>query len=210
MAGQRELHDHYFREAKREGYRARAAYKLIEIDDRRDVIATGDKVLDLGAAPGSWLQVASRRVGDRGCVVGIDLQDIDAGLPSHVRMITGDVNDAHALPEAPFDVVLSDMAPSTTGNRTIDHHRSVRLCNTALDLCRTILRPSGNLVIKVFEGESYRDLLDQCSQCFESAKGFKPKASRNASTEMYIVCHRRFESLAPPPPTAPPPPASGW
>lgn len=218
----REVQDHWFREAKRQGYRSRAAFKLIEIDDRRKVLAKGDLVLDAGAAPGSWCQVAAKRVGPKGRVVGVDLKRIDTHLmPETVELIEGDLRefDPAEVGIDRFDAVLSDMAPDTTGDRFGDHHRSVRLCHDLLDRSRTWLRPGGNLVMKVFEGEAYRDLLDRAAGTFEKAKGFKPKASRGESVEMFVVClgHRPEEgggdagepadpSMIP----APPRPKPGW
>ena len=196
----REVQDHYFREAKREGYLSRAAYKLIEIDDRRKILKRSDAVLDCGAAPGSWLQVASQRVGERGMVVGIDLQPIRF-TARNVISIEGDlreIGDEALL--APirarggagaknrlFDVILSDMAPSTTGDPRADHFRSVQLCEALLDRGPGLLAPGGSLVMKVFEGESYPGLLKRAGALFEQCKGFKPKASRSESVEMYIV-----------------------
>jgi 23S rRNA (uridine2552-2'-O)-methyltransferase len=187
----REVQDHWFREAKRQGYRSRAAFKLIEIDDRRKIVAKGDVVLDAGAAPGSWCQVVAKRVGPKGRVVGVDLKRIDRHLmPENVDLIEGDLRefDPMSLGIERFDTVLSDMAPDTTGDPFGDHHRSVRLCHDLLDRCRVWLRPGGNLVMKVFEGEAYRDLLDRAAGMFEKVKGFKPKASRGESVEMFVVC----------------------
>jgi 23S rRNA (uridine2552-2'-O)-methyltransferase len=218
MAAQRELHDFFFKEAKRKGYRSRAAYKLSEIDDKRGVLHKGDFVLDLGAAPGSWLQVVSERIGEHGKVIGVDLKAIDDGLPNNVVTIQEDVN--LLTPQnlttvlrtnfREFDVILSDMAPSTTGTRTIDHHGSVILCHAALDLSATLLKPHGNLVMKVLEGEAYPELLKRSANCFDSVKGFKPKASRAISTEMFLVCLHRNEDMPKPLEPAPAPPASGW
>ena len=218
MAAQRELHDFFFKEAKRKGYRSRAAYKLSEIDDKRDVLSRGDVVLDLGAAPGSWLQVVSERVGEHGKVIGVDLKAIDDGLPNNVVTMQEDVT--LLTPEnlstvlggdfREFDVVLSDMAPSTTGTKTIDHHGSINLCHTTLDLSATLLKPHGNLIMKVLEGEAYTQLLKRCANCFDSARGFKPKASRAISTEMFIVCLDRNEDIPKPMELAPVPPTSGW
>ena len=213
MAAQRELHDFFFKEAKRNGYRSRAAYKLIEIDDKRHALNKGDVVLDLGCAPGSWLQVVSKRIGEHGKAIGVDLKPIDqTNLPDNVVTIESDVTKLtpDTFEGVLFDVLLSDMAPSTTGARTIDHHGSVNLCHTALGLATTLLKPHGNLVMKVFEGEAYPELLERCSQMFEYAKGFKPKASRAISTEMFIVCLDRFEELQPPIQLAPATPTSGW
>jgi 23S rRNA (uridine2552-2'-O)-methyltransferase len=213
MSPQRVLHDHFFREAKRNGYRSRAAYKLLEIDDKRDILRKRDYVLDLGAAPGSWLQVASKRVGPRGKVIGVDLKEIKNLHLDNVTTMEEDVTKLSLDTfgdDTMFDVILSDMAPSTTGNRTIDHHGSVRLCHTALDIAATLLSPKGNLVMKVLEGEAYRELLDRCESCFTVAKGYKPKASRAISTEMFFVCTGRRDDMPKPMDVAPPPPTSGW
>lgn len=192
----REVQDHYFREAKREGYLSRAAYKLIEIDDRKHILHKGDYVLDCGAAPGSWLQVASKRVGPKGMVVGIDLQPIKHRFNApNIHLIEGDfsVTSTRTLlkatknPDRKFDAALSDMAPNTSGDPSGDHHRSIRLCESLLDACAELLKPGGNLIMKVFEGEAYPELLKRTASMFDSVKGFKPKASRSESAEMYIV-----------------------
>ena len=213
MSSQRVLHDHFFREAKRHGYRSRAAYKLLEIDDKRDILQKRDYVLDLGAAPGSWLQVASKCVGPRGKVIGVDLKEIDNLQLDNVTTMQEDVTELSLDTfgdDTVFDVILSDMAPNTTGNRTIDHHGSVRLCHTALDIAATLLRPKGNLVMKVLEGEAYKELLDRCENCFAVAKGFNPKASRAISTEMFVVCTGRRDDMPSSMDVAPASPTSGW
>lgn len=199
----RELHDHFFRRAKREGYLSRAAYKLMEIDERRKVLRSGNRVLDCGAAPGSWLQVASKLVGRTGYVVGIDLQPIAHSFAhphaADVKTIIADLQEIAAdellalLPafndaQRPrFDVILSDMAPSTTGDRTIDHHHSVRLCNAVLDRCPDLLIEGGHVVLKVLEGEAYPELRERARRMFDAVKGFKPQASRKISTEIYLI-----------------------
>ena len=131
----KEVQDHWFRLAKEEGYRSRAAYKLIDIDDRKRVIRRGARVLDAGAAPGSWSQVASKRVGPKGEVVAIDLKEINrANLPPNVRVLRGDLREItlEDLGGEPFDAVLSDMAPNTSGNSDLDHYRILELCQMAL------------------------------------------------------------------------------
>lgn len=235
----REIHDHYFHQAKRDGYLSRAAYKLIEIDDKRRLLKPGDRVLDCGAAPGSWMQVAARRVGGRvagrGVVVGIDLQPISFGMRTGrnhgsdgavVHAVQGDFTTidpaellrlAGAEPRG-FDVILSDMAPNTTGDPRGDHHRSVRLCHALLDRCPVLLRPGGSVVMKVFEGSDYRDLLDRTKGLFDECRGFKPKASRSESVEIYIIGqgYRSSDPTAPGDPVAaalPAPrkrPGAGW
>lgn len=187
----KEVQDHFFRLAKEEGYRSRAAYKLIDIDDRKRVLRRGNRVLDAGAAPGSWSQVAAERVGPKGEVIGVDLKQINGGgYPPHVRLLQADLRDVTLddLGGEPFDVVLSDMAPDTTGDPMGDHFRSVRLCHDLLDLSTTWLRRGGNLVMKVFEGAEYPELLKRADRMFEEAKGYKPRASRAESVEMFVVC----------------------
>ena len=193
---QRELHDHYFRQAKHEGYLSRAAYKLLEINERKSLLKNENHVLDCGCAPGSWIQVAIKKVGNQGTVVGIDLCPIDHIFhEKNVHIIKGDLREIpsqqllECLQTGKFDVILSDMAPQTTGARPTDHHGSVRLCQALLDRCNELLAEDGNLVMKVFEGEAYADLLGRTRRLFNKVKGFVPKASRNQSTEIYIVCH---------------------
>ncbi len=196
----RVLHDQYFKQAKARGYVARSAFKLVEIQEKKRLIHKGDHVLDLGCAPGAWLQVASEIVGPTGRVAGVDLQDLRTDIlrgEAHIDALQGDVFDLAASElvtigarEAmPYDVLLSDMAPSTSGagGGSADHFLSVRLCDRVLDLCPRVLKGGGNLAMKVFEGEAYRDLLDRAGELFRDVKGFKPKASRNVSREMYVI-----------------------
>lgn len=213
----RELHDHFFRLAKKEGYRSRAAYKLIEIDERRKLLQRGDRVLDCGCAPGSWLQVIARRIGPNGQAVGIDLQPVEPLPEPNVRILEADLTTIEVrtlLGDAePFDVILSDMAPATTGDRTIDHHGSARLCTAVLDRCGELLRRGGHVAIKVLEGEAYPDLLARARTMFDRVKGFKPKASRGESTEIYLIAEgfRGDTAATQPQETIPPPPKpKGW
>lgn len=190
MPRERKLHDHYFKLAKAEGYLARSAYKLKEINERKRLLRPGQRVLDLGCAPGAWLQVARENVGPKGVVVGVDLQEVSPDLGENVRALVGDVYQVSArelveMAGGRFDVVLSDMAPSTTGAG--DHFPSERLCRRVLEMCPELLRPGGALCMKVFEGELYPALLKDTGSRFEEAKGFKPTASRDVSREMYII-----------------------
>ncbi|MCG3121962.1 MAG: Ribosomal RNA large subunit methyltransferase E [Phycisphaerales bacterium] len=231
MAQPRKLHDKYFKQAKAEGYLARSAYKLMEINERRPVIKAGDAVLDLGCAPGSWVQVASDLVGPRGLVVGIDLLEcsplLAESVGSNVHCMVADVFkvDARTLLEAAgslhagssgFDAVISDMAPNTTGHG--DDLLSARLCRRVLEVLPRLLRPGGNLVMKIFEGSEYQAVVLETREVFREAKGFKPKACREVSRETYIVAYgyrppadapsdRPRPSRAAPAPPAPPP---GW
>lgn len=190
MATRRTLHDEYFRKAKREGYAARSAYKLLEINEKKRLIRSGDRVLDLGCAPGSWMQVAAGLVGERGAVVGVDRNPVKVALGPNVRSIEADIYEVAPADLTSvggvFDVVLSDMAPNTAGDLG-DHFRSVALCARVLDLAGDALRPGGNLAMKVFEGEAYPDLLRRAARAFGVCKGFKPRASRDVSREMYVV-----------------------
>lgn len=186
------LHDEFFRKAKDEGYLARSAYKLKEINERKRLFGPGARVLDLGCAPGAWLQVASEIAGPRGRIVGIDLKEVRESLGPTVTAIQGDIyKTAAPVLTGPagglFDAVLSDMAQDTSGHG--DHFLSVRLCRRALELLPSLLKPGGNLAMKVFEGEQYPSLLKETAALFRDAKGFKPKASREVSKEMYIVAH---------------------
>ena len=188
----RVLQDRYFKQAKAEGYAARSAYKLTEIDDRNKILNRGAKVLDLGCAPGSWLQVAAQRVGPKGRVAGIDLQPVAQGIAPGVVTRVGDAfrttpEELTELLDGPADVLLSDMAPGTTGDARGDHYRSVELCRRVLELAPHVLRAGGSLAMKVFEGADYSDLLNETRARFKTAKGLKPKATRGASVEMFII-----------------------
>lgn len=192
----REIHDHFFHQAKRDGFLSRAAYKLSEIDDRKQVLSLGDAVLDCGCAPGSWLQVAARRVGPKGVVIGIDLKPITFRFQEpNIRTIEGDVREVRAsdllrdIGRERFDVVLSDMAPFTTGDPTRDHFRSAQLCESLVERLPHLLRVGGHVVMKVFEGEMYPQLLAHLKTAFGRVKGYKPKASRSESVEMYVIAH---------------------
>ena len=197
MGEARKVQDRFFKQAKEEGYAARSAYKLKEIQQRRQVMRKGDRVLDLGCAPGSWLQVAAECVGGKGLVIGVDLKPVEITLPANARAAVGDVFKLTAAEllggvagaRAAFNVVLSDMAPNTEGGGggTVDHFRSVALCRRVLELCPAVIRPGGNLVMKVFEGEEYPALLRETQVLFQEVKGFKPEASRDASREMFVV-----------------------
>lgn len=220
----REIQDHWFKEAKRQGYRSRAAFKLIEIDDKRRILTKGRRVLDLGCAPGSWTQVAAQRTAPGGIVVGMDLQVVTGSFQgSPVHLLQGDVAELsdetlESLgldPSSPFDVLLSDMAPSTTGSRDTDHYGSMRLCHLVLDLAVTRLTPGGDLIMKMFEGPGSKDLLVRAREMFDTVRPAKPKASRSVSREMFVVCLNRSESIAVDQqqddvPGGPPPLGGGW
>lgn len=188
--GRRTLHDEFFKRAKQEGYLSRAAYKLKQIQESKGLIKRGDHVLDLGCAPGAWLQVAWELAGPDGRVVGIDLKPVKGAFGAGVVHAMGDAfeQSPESLVEmagGKFDVILSDMAPNTSGVN--DHERSIALCQRVLELAVATLKPTGHLAMKVFEGGMYKSLLDSTAMCFAQVKGFKPKASRNVSREMYVI-----------------------
>ena len=190
----RQLNDPYVAEARRLGYRSRAAFKLIELDDQFHLLRSGRRVIDLGCAPGGWTQVAVERVGSsngRGIVVGIDLA-ATAPLPG-ATLLPGDVRNPDTLDVlrsalgGPADVVLSDMAPATTGHAATDHLRIVALGEDALDLASQILKPGGAFVAKVFQGGSEGALLTALRRDFVHLRHAKPPASRAESAETYVI-----------------------
>jgi 23S rRNA (uridine2552-2'-O)-methyltransferase len=183
--------DHFSRRARREKYPARSVYKLQEIQHKFKIIHRGDRVLDLGCSPGSWLLYAARATGERGRIVGIDLNPVSIPLPDHATVHVGDVQSSDDLPtaffEAPFQVVLSDMAPSTTGQRDTDAARSYRLCRSALALARRVLMPGGHFVCKIFQGPDFQDFHQRVKENFKTTKVYKPQSSRKASKEIFVI-----------------------
>ena len=188
--------DEYYNRAKQEGYRSRSAYKLIQLDDLEDLLAPGDTVVDLGAAPGGWLQVAAAAVGEAGTVIGVDFQRIDPLEDDHgatVETIRGDVTDPDTLERireiagGPVDVVLSDMAPNVTGEFSLDQARSLHLARTASDLALELLAPGGHLVVKVFQGPDVGALREDLEAEFRYVRVTAPDATREASSEVYLI-----------------------
>jgi 23S rRNA (uridine2552-2'-O)-methyltransferase len=188
---ERQLNDPYVARAKREGLRSRAAFKLTEIDDKHRVLKSGAKVLDLGAAPGGWSQIAAKRVGARGRVVAIDLLEMDeiAGVefaqidfldpaaPDRLKQMLG----------GPADVVLSDMAANATGHRPTDHLKIMALVEAAAEFAAEALRPGGAFLAKVIQGGTEATLLAALKRNFSSVKHIKPAASRSDSAELYVL-----------------------
>ena len=194
---QRQLNDPYVKAAQRDGWRSRAAYKLIELDDRFKLIRPGTRVLDLGAAPGGWSQVAVRRGAAQ--VVGLDLLPMEP--VAGAVLLQGDFMD-DAMPArltealgGPADLVLSDMAPNTTGHAATDHIRIVALAELALHFARCVLAPGGGFVAKVFQGGSEKQMLDPLKRDFATVRHAKPPASRKESSELYVVA-TGFRGLA--------------
>ncbi|MDM8555302.1 RlmE family RNA methyltransferase [Desulfococcaceae bacterium HSG7] len=183
--------DHYARKAQKEHYPARSVYKLKEIQRKYRLIRQGDHILDLGCAPGAWLLYAAEQTGEQGRVLGIDLKAVTISTPSHVRAITGDIfNSEEALSatvDYQFNVVLSDMAPATTGNKHIDAARSQNLADEALNLAQRFLKPGGNFACKIFQSGDFQNFTGEVRRCFKTCKTFKPQSSRKASREIYVI-----------------------
>jgi 23S rRNA (uridine2552-2'-O)-methyltransferase len=188
-------HDRFYRAAKRQAYRSRAAIKLSQIDLRYGVFHEGDLVVDLGAAPGGWSQIARERIGAKGRVVAIDLARI-APIEG-VETFRGDFTRPEVqatLFEAirrPADIVMSDMAPKLSGNRTLDVAKTLDLADHALSFAVRALRPGGTFLAKVFQGEGYPGFLRRVAERFEAVKGVKPSASAPASAEIYVLAMGR-------------------
>ena len=187
----KKIKDHYFHKAKKDGYAARSVYKIEEIDKKYRIIRTGNKVLDLGCSPGSWLQYVSIKVGNSGHVLGVDLQPVKISLPSHVKVIQADIfevtDEDLKIKGGKADVILSDMAPKTSGIRTTDVQRSFELNKKVLYLANDILCPEGSLLVKAFQGKLFDELCYEFKKMFSDVKLCKPKSSRSESVEIFIL-----------------------
>jgi len=189
---QEHWNDPFVLRAKADGYRGRAAYKLLEVQEGDRLIRPGDRLVDLGCAPGAWCQIASRVVGDQGLVVGSDILAMDT--LADVQFVQGDFAEESTLRAILsvlkgrlVDVVISDMAPNASGNRSSDQIRAMYLCELALDFCRQTLREEGSFLIKVFHGEGFDAFHKELKQAFSSVKTRKPEASRARSRETYLL-----------------------
>ena len=187
----KKIKDHYFYKAKHDGYVARSAYKLEELDKKYRIIRKGNFVLDLGCSPGSWLQYVSKKVGEKGQVLGVDLQPVNHSLPTHVKVLQADIFDLTAkdleMDGGLVDVFLSDMAPKTTGIRDADARRSFALNQKVLELSVSLLRSQGALLVKAFQGEPIEQLRREFSNSFAQVKLCKPKSSRSESVEIFLL-----------------------
>lgn len=188
-------HDAYYRQAKKEGYAARSIYKLEELDHEFHLIKPPDRVLDLGCAPGSWLQYVDSKL-KSGTAVGIDLLPVKAGLSGRVRVLQGDafetsIEELSGTPPGHplrlFDVVLSDMAPNTTGIRAVDQARSLALCERALEVAERALAPGGRMAVKILEGGDMKAFIEACKKVFAIVKIKRPRSTRVGSTETFVV-----------------------
>ena len=188
---QSQWQDHYTRQAKKERFPARSVFKLEEIQKKYNIIKKGNNVLDLGCAPGSWLLYSAKLTGNTGRVVGIDLVPITVNTAPHVKVYTGDIllmdDDFFKSLGTDFNVVISDMAPSTTGSKFVDSTRSFNLCQSALSIAQMTLSTNGSFVCKIFQGEDFNTFIDSMRSVFKKHKIFKPKSSRKASKEIYVI-----------------------
>ncbi len=189
-------HDPYYRAAKRQAYRSRAAIKLSQIDRDYGLFREGDTVVDLGASPGGWSQIARERVGPKGRVLAVDLAPLQA--IEGVEFVRGDFTSSNVQARLfetlgrPADVVVSDMAPHLSGQRAYDEARTLELARAALSFAVRALRPGGDFLVKVFQGEEYPAFLRDVAAHFEAAKGVKPRASAPASREIYVLARGRI------------------
>ncbi len=186
------VNDHYVHLAKKDGYRARAAYKLLEINEKDKIIKPGTVLADLGSAPGSWSQVAAKLAGGTGKVFALDILPMEpiAG----VDFIQGDFRESSVLAEfeqllagRPLDLVICDMAPNMAGNAVIDQTRSIYLCELALDFAAEHLKPGGTFLVKVFQGSGFQEFQAAMKSVFAAVATRKPEASRNRSNEIYLL-----------------------
>jgi 23S rRNA (uridine2552-2'-O)-methyltransferase len=184
--------DGYWRQAKKEGYRSRAAYKLMQLNKKFGLLKRGDTVLDVGCAPGGWMQVAREIVGGSGYVLGIDLQKISPFKEDNVEALQADITSTDVVTmiggrKEIFDVVISDISPNISGIWDVDHFRSVELSEKALDLAVELLRSRGNFLVKVFQGEAIQEFFEKVKTHFSYTKISSPKASRKSSAEVYVI-----------------------
>ena len=185
-------HDRYYKKAKQEGYRSRAAYKLLELQQRYRLLRAGDNVVDLGAAPGGWLQVAVNIVGDKGKVIGVDLQEIAPFQERNVTRLHGDVSageiqaKTRELLGRPADAIISDMSPKLSGIRDADTARALALNRVALAVARELLRPGGIALIKSFVSNDLHEFTAELKQHFSTVQRTKPEATRQGSSEFYF------------------------
>lgn len=187
----KKVQDHYFKKAKKQGFPARSVYKLEEAQKKYGFLRPGQTVLDLGAYPGSWSKYAAGVAGPKGMVVAVDIQKLGV-IADNICLLQRDVYDLKLskLREISpyFDVVLSDMAPKTTGRKDVDHFSSVALAERALVLAGELLKPGGTFFCKIFQGEDFPSFRDKCRESFRSVRVIKPKSSRPESVELFLLC----------------------
>jgi 23S rRNA (uridine2552-2'-O)-methyltransferase len=182
--------DHFAQKAKKEQFPARSVYKLKEIQQKTNLIKKGDHVLDLGCYPGSWLKYASEMTGSNGHIIGVDVKSVSIQLPSNVTVYKKDIYQIQknfSDFKTGFNVIMSDMAPDTTGNKHADNAQSFHLCMHALSIVEHFLILNGSFLCKIFQGEDFNMFIDLIKNKFQHYKIFKPKSSRKASREIYVI-----------------------
>ncbi|SNZ15617.1 23S rRNA Um-2552 2'-O-methyltransferase [Natronoarchaeum philippinense] len=190
--------DHYYNKAKQEGYRTRAAYKLKQLDAAENLIEEGDVVVDLGAAPGGWTEVAAEKVGETGTVIAVDRQRVDAvDADAQVEYVRGDMTDESTREEVveiagKVDAVVSDMAPNMTGEYNLDHARSAHLARQAFETALEVLDSGGDFAAKIFQGQDLEPLREDIDEEFKYVRTMAPDASRDESSEVYLVAKSRL------------------
>ena len=197
--------EHYYNKAKEEGYRSRSAFKLKQIHSKFKVFENAKNVLDLGAAPGGWLQVASEEIMDEdGLVLGVDLKEIKPMYADNVATIVGDIRDLEVQQEVlgaffgKADIIMSDMAPDVMGQWDVDQYRQIHLARIALKLCDKLLKGDGWFIVKIFQGGEHIKYIKELKDMFKYVKNFKPQASRSRSSERYIIArHLRKDRKLP-------------
>lgn len=186
--------DSYYKKAKDEGYKSRAAYKLIELNKKYNIIRSGNRVLDCGAAPGGWSQVALKLTGPAGLVAAVDLEAITGINDKNFIFFQGDMTSAEMFDKvsqvAPggYEAIISDMAPKTTGIRVRDHLGSAELVEKVMSLCPALLKQGGSMLVKLFDGEEREGIVKNMRGMFNQVKLIRPDATRKSSFEMYIIC----------------------
>lgn len=185
--------DYYYKKAKEEKYRSRSTYKLFQVIEKYRFIKEGDVVIDLGAAPGGWIQAARKTVGIKGFVLGVDIRPVEPFAEHNVRTIIGDISEQETLQQIveflprKADALISDVSPNISGVWEVDHARQIDLAQQALNIAFETLRPAGNFFVKVFQGDLLDDFTIKVKKSFQTANVIKPKASRGKSAEMFIL-----------------------
>jgi 23S rRNA (uridine2552-2'-O)-methyltransferase len=185
--------DYYYKKAKEEKYRSRSTYKLFQAIEKYRFIKEGDVVIDLGAAPGGWIQAARKTVGIKGFVLGVDIRPVEPFAEHNVRTIIGDISEQETLQQIvellprKADALISDVSPNISGIWEVDHARQIDLAQQALNIAFETLRPAGNFFVKVFQGDLLDDFTTKVKKSFQTANVIKPKASRGKSAEMFIL-----------------------
>jgi len=187
----KKVQDHYFHKAKKDGYVARSAFKLEEINQKHKFLHPGNRVMDLGCFPGSWMQYLSRYVGPKGLVLGVDRTELEMPLKPNMHFVHSDIYelDLNLIGEyaSKYHVLCSDMAPNSTGIKDVDAARSLQLCQLALEIAQSWVKPGGHVIVKTFQGGAFDPLLKQMRTEYKSVKIAKPKSSRNESKEIFLL-----------------------